>query len=246
MLLSISILLLSSCIITDSQTPYRSEISHRFLLLDAGEFSIPAILTLPKGGTACPVVIMEHGTGSQKDEARDVYKMLSLSLADKRIASLRFDFPGCGESSESSLLYDNIEAVRETKIVTEYLSNLKEIDKNRIGLLGWSQGGGDVLLAAGDCDTYKSVATWAGALNCGLFISKEKREEANTTGQTTVEFKWREPFPLSKQWIDQADSMDILEYVSKINAPIASFHGTIDNIVNFSDSEKVQAISIND
>jgi pimeloyl-ACP methyl ester carboxylesterase len=154
---------------------------------------------------------MEHGTGSQKDEAGDAYKIMANFLADKGIASLRFDFPGCGESSVSSLLYDNEEAIRETQIITKYLINLKEIDANRIGLLGWSQGGVDVLLAASDNNIYKSVATWARALNCGVFVSKEKREEANTTGVTTVVFKWRESFSISKKWIKQADNMDILE-----------------------------------
>ena len=58
-----------------------------------------------------------------------------------------------------------------------------------------------------------------------------------------MEFGWRDPLPLSKEWIDQADSMDVLEYAAKIKAPIGSFHGTEDNTVPFSDSEKVQSLS---
>ena len=236
-------LLMSSCVSTNI-TP-RDSVTEQAILIDAGNLQIPAILTLPAGSEPCPVVIMEHGTGSQKDEAGDGYKMLAPALAEAGIASLRFDFPGSGDSTASYLLYTNKEAVRETQIVADYLSEMDEIDGSRIGLLGWSQGGTDVLLAASNNDTYKSVATWAGALIIGDMATPEMRDEANKTGQTLMTFEWRDALPLSKEWIDQADNMDVLAYAAKIKAPIGSFHGTIDNTVPFSDSEKVQALSTN-
>ncbi len=241
----VATIFLMSCASTDEQIAFRSETTEQAILIDAGEFMIPAILTLPKCDKPCAVVIMEHGTGSQKDEAGDGYKMLAPALAEKGIASLRFDFPGSGESKASYLLYTNEEAIRETQVVADYLANRCEIDGKRIGLLGWSQGGTDVLLAASNNDTYKSVATWAGALVISDMATKEMRDEAMKTGQTKLEFEWREALPLSKAWIDQADSMDVLDYASKINAPIGSLHGTLDSTVPFSDSEKVQAASTN-
>lgn len=244
-LTSVVVILLSSCMSTEANIIPRQEITEQSILIDAGNLMIPGILTLPKGDSPCAVVIMEHGTGSQKDEAGDGYKMLAPALAEKGIASLRFDFPGSGDSTSSYLLYTNEEAVRETQIVADYLSNLDEIDGSKIGLLGWSQGGTDVLLAASNNDTYKSVATWAGALIIGDMASEEMRAEANETGKTKMVFGWREDLPLSKEWIDQADSMDVLEYAKGIKAPIGSFHGTADNTVPFSDSEKVQSVSSN-
>lgn len=243
--ISVIVLLLCGCATTDETVEMREEITEQSILIDAGNLMIPATLTLPKGNSAVPVVIMEHGTGSQKDEAGDGYKMLAPSLAEAGIASLRFDFPGSGDSTASYLLYTNEEAIRETQIVADYLSEMPEIDSSRIGLLGWSQGGTDVLLAASENDTYKSVATWAGALIIGDMASQEMREEANRTGETKLDFPWRESLPLSKEWIDQADSMDVLEYASKIKAPIGSIHGTDDGTVPFSDSEKIQARSSN-
>ncbi len=243
--ISVIVLLLSSCASTHETIEMRNQITEQTVFIDAGNLIIPATLTLPKGNSPVPVVIMEHGTGSQKDEAGDGYKMLAPSLAEAGIASLRFDFPGSGDSTSSYLLYTNEEAIRETQIVADYLSNLAEIDGTRIGLLGWSQGGSDVLLAASENDTYKSVATWAGALIIGDMASEEMRAEAIKTGQTKMDFPWRESLPLSKEWIDQADNMDILAYATKISSPIGSFHGTEDKTVPFSDSEKVQARSIN-
>ncbi len=239
-------IVLTGCMSTNDQVAYRNEVTEQSVLIDAGNLLIPGTLTLPVGNTPAPVVIMEHGTGSQKDEAGDGYKMLAPALAEKGIASLRFDFPGSGDSTSSYLLYTNEEAIRETQIVADYLASMPEIDGSRIGLLGWSQGGTDVLLAASDNDTYKSVATWAGALIIGDMATKEMREEANKTGKTKLTFEWRDSLDLSKDWIDQADSMDVLSYAAKIKAPIGSFHGTIDNTVPFSDSEKVQNVSKNE
>ncbi len=238
-------IVLTGCMSTNNQVAYRSEITEQSVLIDAGNLLIPGTLTLPVGDKPAPVVIMEHGTGSQKDEAGDGYKMLAPALAEKGIASLRFDFPGSGDSTSSYLLYTNEEAIRETQIVADYLASMPEIDGSRIGLLGWSQGGTDVLLAASNNDTYKSVATWAGALIIGDMATKEMREEANKTGKTKLTFEWRDSLDLSKDWIDQADDMDVLSYAAKIKAPIGSFHGTLDNTVPFSDSEKVQSVSNN-
>ncbi|MCY1151773.1 MAG: alpha/beta fold hydrolase [Sphaerochaetaceae bacterium] len=244
-ILSVFTLMFTSCMTSEDQVSFRSEITEQSILIDGGNVMIPAILTLPKGDFKAPVVIMEHGTGSEKNEAGDGYKMLAPSLAKRGIASLRFDFPGSGDSEESYLLYTNAEAVRETQVVADYLSTLNDIDSSRIGLLGWSQGGTDVLLAASNNETYKSVATWAGALELVDMVSAQMREEAMATGQTKMEFGWRDSLDLSKEWIEQAESMDVLAAVENIKAPIGSFHGTLDNTVPFSDSEMVQEKSSN-
>lgn len=244
-ILSVFTLMITSCVSSEDQVSFRSEITEEKVLIDGGNIIIPAILTLPKGDFKAPVVIMEHGTGSDKNEAGDGYKMLAPSLAENGIASLRFDFPGSGESDASYLLYTNDEAIRETQIVADYLATLKDIDSSRIGLLGWSQGGTDVLLAASNNDTYKSVATWAGALELADMVSTSMREEAMRTGQTKMEFDWRDSLDLSKEWIKQAENMDVLGAVENIKAPIGSFHGTLDNTVPFSDSQMVQEKSSN-
>ncbi len=189
---------------------------------------------------------MLHGTGSQKDEAGDGYKMLAPKLAKKGIAGVRFDFPGSGDSKASYQLYCNTTAIRDSIDVLNAISKYKEIDGNKAGILGWSQGGTDALLAAGDTNRFQSVATWAGALHIGDMATKEIREDAKKNGFALLEFEWRTPLELSQKWIDEADNMDVLEYVKKIDAPIASFHGANDNIVSIEDSKKVQSLSKNE
>lgn len=210
-----------------------------------GVYDIPATIVMPISETDVPLVIMLHGTGSNRDEAGDGYKLLAPALAKKGIASIRYDFPGSGDSNVSYLLYCNSEASKNTLTVANYASNLKGVDKDRIGILGWSQGGTDALLVSGESNRFKSVATWAGALELSDMVTPEMRKEALTTGQTKMEFDWRDALPLSQKWIDESDNMDVLAEVANITAPIGSFHGSLDEDVPYSDSVKVQAASSN-
>ncbi|AEV28635.1 prolyl oligopeptidase family protein [Sphaerochaeta pleomorpha str. Grapes] len=210
-----------------------------------GDHTIPVTLTMPIGEGEVPVVVMMHGTGSNKDEAGNAYLMLAPKMAKAGIAAARFDFPGSGDSTASYELYSNTEAIRDCEAVAAFVSGMAGIDKNRIGVMGWSQGGTDALLAAGSSNTFSSVLTWAGALELGDMATPEMRSEAEKQGYTFMEFEWREPLKLSKKWIDEVDTMDVLSYAAKIKAPIASIHGTVDTTVPFTDSEKVQAVSRN-
>jgi dipeptidyl aminopeptidase/acylaminoacyl peptidase len=214
-------------------------------LVPNGDHDIPVTLTMPIGGNDVPVVVMMHGTGSNKDEAGNAYLMLAPKMAEAGIAAARFDFPGSGVSSASYELYSNTEAVSDAEAVAAFVAGMAGIDKKRIGVMGWSQGGTDALLAAASSNTFSSVLTWAGALELGDMATPEMRSEAAKQGYTLMEFGWREPLKLSKKWIDEVDSMDILSYAAKITAPIGSIHGTVDDTVPFSDSEKVQSVSRN-
>jgi fermentation-respiration switch protein FrsA (DUF1100 family) len=239
----ISAFLLTGCM--TAQKKMSAGIVDINFLVPNGDHDIPVTLTMPIGGKDVPVVVMMHGTGSNKDEAGNAYVMLAPKMAEAGIAAARFDFPGSGESSASYELYSNTEAVSDAEAVAAFVGGMAGIDKKKIGVMGWSQGGTDALLAAASSNTFSSVLTWAGALELGDMATPEMRSEAAKQGYTLMEFGWREPLKLSKKWIDEVDSMDILSYAAKITAPIGSIHGTVDDTVPFSDSEKVQSVSRN-
>jgi dipeptidyl aminopeptidase/acylaminoacyl peptidase len=239
----ILLIVLTSCLSINNSP--RKRYSEDDININNGSYDIPATLVMPISNADVPVVILLHGTGSQKDEAGDGFKMLAIELANNGIASIRFDFPGSGSSKVSYELYSNSTAIADTLSVANYAKNIEGIDPNRIGILGWSQGGSDALLAAGSSDMFKSVATWAGSLSLSDMVTPQMREEATANGYAIMNFDWREPLHLSKKWIDEADSMNILNYVSKIKAPIASFHGDEDQDVPLEESIKVQTVAMN-
>lgn len=238
-------LLMVGCTSTKQTKVKEYEFTESVISINNGKYDIPATLVMPTSKTDVPLVIMLHGTGSNRDEAGNGFKLLAPALAEKGIASIRYDFPGSGESTVSYLLYSNSEASKNTLTVANYVSSLKGIDKDKLGILGWSQGGTDALLVAGESNRFKSIATWAGSLELSDMLTTAMREEALSKGQTTMEFGWRSALPLSQKWIDESDTMDVLEEVANITSPIGSFHGSLDQDVPYSDSEKVQAASTN-
>jgi dipeptidyl aminopeptidase/acylaminoacyl peptidase len=205
-----------------------------------GDHDIPVVITMPIGVGDVPAVVMMHGTGSDKDEAGKAFLHLAPMMAEAGMAAVRFDFPGNGESTASYELYSNTTAVSDAEAVAVFVAGLSGIDGDRIGVMGWSQGGTDALLAAGMSDTFSSVLTWSAALHLEDMATPKMRQEAEKWGYTMLTFDWRTPLKLGKQWIDEAIDMDVLSYVENIVVPIGSIHGTADETVPYSDSVQVQ------
>ncbi len=65
-----------------------------------------------------------------------IYKQLALALAEKGVATIRFDDRGTGSSSPPSEAYGMQEAVSDLKAVFEYAKGIPEIDKGKIGFIG--------------------------------------------------------------------------------------------------------------
>lgn len=65
-----------------------------------GNHEIPAVWVCPDGTGPFPVMILCHGTASHKDEVGNLFVQLANRLAEQGIASIRFDYAGCGESRE--------------------------------------------------------------------------------------------------------------------------------------------------
>lgn len=216
------------------------------ILIKNNKYEIPAIFTFPllEEDRKLPLIIMCHGTGSDKNEAGDGYKIYAKELAKSGIASIRFDFIGTGESTVDYMNYSFTTALSDVSKVFEYASTLKYVDSENIGILGWSQGGSVALLAAEQNKHIKSVVTWAVADNDTL-LALGNYEDAIKNGYTTVEFCWRDSLNLSLKWHEDVQNISILNAVKNINAPILALHGSDDNIVSPMISSKIVEASHN-
>lgn len=133
---------------------------------------IPAIITLPIRDEKYPLVVMAHGHGGSKEE-NGGFTTIADALAEKGIAVIRMDFPGCGESMESfenNTLSNMIDDVISSK---DYAVNNYNIKSDSIGLFGYSMGGRIVqsILNHKYIENVKSVVLLAPAVDKDTMIN---------------------------------------------------------------------------
>ncbi len=202
-----------------------------------GDHEIPASVCLPAGEGSFPAVVMLHGTASNRNEANNAFETAAHILAEKYgIATIRIDFMGCGESSADYMGYTFESAVSDASAAAEYMQSLQEIASDRIGVLGWSQGGTNALLcAARRPELFKSTVTWAGApdLKTDVIFTDEQYRQALANGFYVMDFDWREPAKVSLQWCEDVLHTDVLgEFAEKYSGPVLAIHGTEDTTVD--------------
>ncbi len=112
-------------------------------------WELPGTLTVPKGETGCPVLILVHGSGpNDRDETigpNKPFRDIAWGLAKKGIGTLRYD--------KRTYVYNNKfinsagdftvyeETVEDASLALEYLKTLDDTDSSKIYILGHSLGG---------------------------------------------------------------------------------------------------------
>ena len=119
--------------------------------------TLRGVLQSPKADS-WPLVVLCHGFLSHKDSSK--YKRLAQDFADKYIASLRFDFRGCGESE--GLLEESTVSDRWTDL-QRAINQVETLDcfDGRLGLLGSSLGGYLALLEGSRNPQVRCLVVWS-------------------------------------------------------------------------------------
>lgn len=214
--------------------------------LNAGMYYIPAILVKPtvKNNAKIPAVVMLHGTASQKNEVGGLYQRLAIYLAERGVASLRLDFAGTGDSLADYKLYNLTTAQHDTKTAMNYLVRQEIFDVNRLGLIGFSQGGLIAQLVAAQDPRVKSLVTWSSVAGNGIDAFKplfdQYYAEAKQNGFAVVSFPWREePLNFGVQWFDEIKNNTSLTDMAKFNGKLLAIAGTADTVVPPQSSTKL-------
>ncbi len=198
------------------------------------DHDIPARIEKPASATQdnkVPAVVILHGTGSQKDEVAGSYMRLAKMLAREGIASIRIDFIGHGESKGHEKDFNFSNARADILKATEYIQQFDWVDNDRVGLVGWSQGGLHAYLAAANEPGYKSVVTWASGTGwpLSLLIPEGSREEAEKNGfAKIVEVEWDNTRYMGLQWIKDIEAVNFRQELGRVDAPVLIIIGTED------------------
>jgi len=200
--------------------------------IQGSEYEIPAILTVPdiEGFDIPAGVIMVHGFGSSKNEVGDFYKRLANDMADRGITSVRFDFPGSGDHTLGFEKTNVALMVRDTMEVLDWFEGTVNIDKENIGMVGFSLGGVVVSSVASNDSRIKALALWSTPGNMAMsqldlyntYYGETKEKEF-----VTVDLGWR-TINLAKSYFDSRYGFFPIHDISKYQNPLLVIAGEND------------------
>lgn len=228
----VSSLLIGGVTMSNAQTVENVRIQGDHGMLDA-------IIQKPNmsDGSKARLAIICHGFGSNKE--RPLLKSIADSLQAKGIASIRFDFNGCGNSEgrfEDMTVPNEIE---DAKCVVAYA--LQQPWVSDISLVGHSQGGVVASMMAGELrGSISSVALCApaavlrddairGQLQGGTYDAGNIPEIVTVPGRN---------LKVGRNYCLTAQTLPIYETALQYDGPVILVHGTADRIVPYTYSER--------
>ena len=192
---------------------------------------IVGMLHLPEGRARVPAALLLHGFASTKSESHRMFVKLARALEDHGIASLRFDYRGCGDSAGNfedvtirSQVLDASEALR-------YLVRHKRMNSRRVALIGMSMSGAIAAhLLAREPNRIKTAALFAPVADGGGILDEFSTPDAVASlAQTGITEHWGNL--VGVEFIRQFAEMKPLREITKSKCPVLLVHGSADETV---------------
>ena len=172
--------------------PYHSEDVTFENPIDA--ITLSGTLTLPSQHGKYPAVVMITGSGPQNRNeellGHKPFLVISDYLTRNGIAVLRFDDRGTAQSTGDHSTATSADFATDVKNAVEYLKGRKEIDTDKIGLIGHSEGGLITSMVASESEDISFIVQLAGPGIPGydiLILQTELMAKANGIDSSSVE-----------------------------------------------------------
>lgn len=218
---------------------------------------IPVDLHLPEvGNERVPVIIFLHGFKGFKDWG--TFPQVCELIARSGFAVARFNFSWNGTSPENPTEFCEPEQFgrntfsRELEDIDLVIENLwwtismqKQIDPQRLGLLGHSRGGATALLKTAIDPRIKAVATWGAVGDFEKWMNPPELEEWKRTGvRQVVNMRTGQSLPMyidiRNDFYTNKELLDIQAATKKIQVPQLIIHGTNDESVPMREAEAIK------
>lgn len=165
---------------TATKTAKSSDFLSEDIEYKSGEIKLAGVLMIPKSSRKLPCAVIIQGSGSS-DRTNQWARAISEVLVKNGVAVLLTDKRGSGKSEGNWQTTDFDALANDAVSGVKYLLNRKEIDSERIGLVGLSQGGWVAPLAASRSQNVAFVINISGS--SVTFAEQSFTEMANTTRQ---------------------------------------------------------------
>jgi len=251
-LIALGILFLAAC------TPEPA--AYEFASIDTTVMSrgvgVPVTYVHPvaTGDELFPLVVMAHGHGGSRNETGS-FIMVAEALAARGVASIRMDFPGCGDSTESFANNNLGNMLKDIEASRDYAVEQPQVDSSRVGLFGWSMGGRLVILAAAQDDSYRIIATWAPAATKGAgsmvkFLGgpdayEDHKARAARDGSVPFTTIWGQDQELGLKFFTDMEESTPLDVVRNFEGPLLVLYGDLDDVVLPQVSESLIEAAVN-
>lgn len=195
--------------------------------------NIPATFVVPSGEGKYPLVVMHHGFAGSRQEAGG-FEKIAEALAKEGIASIRLDFAGCGDSKEPYTEYNFTNNKSDSKACLNYALENEKIDKEKLGILGYSMGGRISILLTQEENPYKAMALLAPAAftseTNAIAEAKDNLKKAEKTGSIKIEWFGNDLEVGEQYYKEFVDSCDIIDNM-KNTLPTLLMYGDKDTTV---------------
>lgn len=203
--------------------PAASFAEHFVVSIPSRGIQMPAVVTLADSSSSQPVVVFAHGHNGSKDENRG-FIAIADALADCGVASIRFDFAGCGESTES--FQNNCLTTMKADLNAAVSYARDKLNASAIGLFGYSMGGRVILESLSEGIQPEAVALLAPAADTQSLIRTTFEDfsamhaAAREGGFYSHRFGENQVEELSLAWFD-----DLLRYDDPAKAAARAYDG---------------------
>lgn len=150
-------------------------------------FQLAGTLTRPRGTAKVPLVITISGSGEQERDSRlapvpgyAIFRDIADTLGRRGIAVLRVDDRGVGASTgrETRAVATSADYANDVKEVIKYARTRKDIDANKIVLLGHSEGGMIAPMVASQDKQLRAIVLLAGTAYTGRRVMTFQNQDA--------------------------------------------------------------------
>lgn len=150
----------------DPQPPFPYEQQEVVFENTQAGIRLAGTLTIPEGTGPFPVMVTISGSGSQ-DRNSNIFEhkpfwVIADYLTRLGIAVLRYDDRGVGGSTNSEIEATTTDLAGDVTAAVTFLKNHPDIDPNRIGLIGHSEGGMIAPMVAAESEDIALIVLLAG------------------------------------------------------------------------------------
>lgn len=197
-------------------------------------------LTVPEGSNY-PLVLLFHGFTGTRDELpivddnETMFSRTARLLAEAGYASLRIDFRGSGESEGAWADTTFSGQISDALAALDYVTALPDVDGERLGVIGLSQGG---LVAASIADDPRiaSVVLWSPVANppatyADIIGAEVIQAALQTEDATTFALPWGGETTLGRAFFDDIYAIDPIAEITAYAGPLLVVVGALDDLV---------------